>query len=105
MPGGGSVNLFVREVKTQKKLKTASNPMPAGQYVEIEIRDNGPGVSPPLRDKMFEFLVSTKGDKGSGMGLSIVRRVVDAHNGYIIMNTRHGGEDSGTSFKIFLPVE
>ncbi|HSJ09611.1 MAG TPA: HAMP domain-containing sensor histidine kinase [Longimicrobiales bacterium] len=71
------------------------------QYVHIVIADNGPGVAPSVRDRIFEPGVSTK-SSGWGVGLSLSRRIVeDLHHGRITVQNRAGG---GTVFDVKLPV-
>ena len=67
-----------------------------GVYISVE--DNGPGVPPELRDKIFEPFFTSK-EKGSGLGLYVVRRIVRAHGGEIQLRSRPGS----TSFTFFLP--
>jgi two-component system nitrogen regulation sensor histidine kinase NtrY len=68
--------------------------------VRITITDNGPGVPPADRDKLFMPYYSTKG-RGSGLGLAIVRRIVAEHGGSIEASE---GEPTGTRFTVELPV-
>jgi PAS domain S-box-containing protein len=67
--------------------------------VRLTISDNGPGVSPADRDKLFMPYYSTKG-RGSGLGLAIVRRIVVEHGGTIQVGPV---QPSGTIFTIELP--
>jgi two-component system nitrogen regulation sensor histidine kinase NtrY len=69
------------------------------ELVRILVSDNGPGVSPEDRDKLFMPYYSTKG-RGSGLGLAIVRRIVVEHGGTIEVTA---GVPSGTVFTIELP--
>ncbi|MEZ5318463.1 MAG: ATP-binding protein [Vicinamibacterales bacterium] len=68
--------------------------------VRLTVTDNGPGVPPADRDKLFMPYYSTKG-RGSGLGLAIVRRIVVEHGGAI-----EAGEarPSGTTFTVELPA-
>jgi two-component system, NtrC family, nitrogen regulation sensor histidine kinase NtrY len=66
----------------------------------IVIADNGPGISPGDRDKLFMPYYSTK-RRGSGLGLAIVRRIVVEHGGSIEVTDN---EPKGTRFTIELPV-
>ena len=52
------------------------------EWVCIIVEDNGPGVPPELQDQVFEANVTSKKD-GTGLGLALVKGVVEAHNGYI----------------------
>lgn len=68
--------------------------------VVIEIKDNGPGLSPKEKARIFEPYFSMK--KGStGLGLTIARAIVKEHGGEIIANSQKG---KGTCFQIILPV-
>jgi signal transduction histidine kinase len=82
----------------------AANELPAGSGIEravrLEIRDNGPGIPSEVRERLFEPFVSGRVG-GSGLGLSIVQRAVEAHRGLVLVDTAAG---RGTTFTIFLPV-
>ncbi len=69
-----------------------------GETVEIRIRDNGTGIPPEIRDKIFEPNFTTK-NSGTGLGLAISRRIVENMGGKIGFTT--SGE--GTEFYIVLP--
>lgn len=71
-----------------------------GERVEIAVRDEGPGLSPEVEARMFEEFFTTKRE-GVGLGLSIVRRIVEAHRGHLSWTT--GAE--GTTFVVELPGE
>ena len=68
--------------------------------VRLIVSDNGPGVSPADRDKLFMPYYSTKG-RGSGLGLAIVRRIVVEHGGGIEVSEAH---PAGTTFTVELPA-
>ena len=73
-----------------------------GESVRIRISDNGPGIAPHVRDRIFEPGVSTK-SSGWGVGLSLTRRIVEElHGGRITVHDRKRG---GTTFDIQLPAE
>lgn len=67
--------------------------------VEIEITDSGPGLSPEEQIKAFQPFFTTK-EKGSGLGLPIVKNIIEAHKGTIHLNNTKPG---GASIRIFLP--
>ncbi len=73
-----------------------------GDRVEIKIRDNGTGIPPEVRDKMFNPFFTTKpAGEGTGLGLSISHDViVKQHGGSIEVDTKPG---EFTEFKIILP--
>src|SRR5262249_52164835 len=64
---------------------------------EIEFRDSGPGVPEAMREQIFNPFVTTK-KTGVGLGLSIVSKIVDEHNGTIRLVTP---PDGGAAFRIF----
>jgi signal transduction histidine kinase len=66
----------------------------------VDVTDNGPGVQPELRDRIFDPFFTTK-PEGSGLGLPIVRKIVDAHDGRIDLTSTPG---LGTRFRVTLPV-
>jgi signal transduction histidine kinase len=69
--------------------------------VVVEIRDNGPGISPEISSHIFEPFFTTKGvGEGTGLGLDTVRRIVRKHKGNIQVNSKPGD----TRFQVFLPL-
>ncbi|MCW8904205.1 HDOD domain-containing protein [Sedimenticola sp.] len=70
------------------------------EYVELSIADSGPGIPPDIMGKLFTPLDSTKGDNHSGLGLTIVKNLIDELKGSISCRGRSGG---GTEFFIHLP--
>lgn len=72
-----------------------------GDWVHLHVADDGPGIDPVVRERIFEAGVSTKSG-GWGVGLALSRRIVtDLHQGRISARARERG---GTVFDIFLPV-
>ncbi len=67
--------------------------------VSVVIRDNGPGLSPEARTRLFEPFFTTKA-RGTGLGMAIARRIIEAHGGAIVADP---GEGRGTSIRITLP--
>lgn len=68
-------------------------------WVTLRVRDDGPGVPEPIRDRIFELFFSTR-PEGSGMGLSSVRKIVERHGGQVSLEQRGA---SGCCFRIDLP--
>jgi signal transduction histidine kinase len=66
----------------------------------IVVSDEGPGISPEIRNKLFTPFVTTKA-RGTGLGLSTVKRLVEAHHGTIHVDCPAGG---GTAVTIRLPL-
>ncbi len=74
--------------------------IPATPAIIVDVVDDGPGVPPELSDRIFTPFFSTK-PKGSGLGLPIVRKIVDAHDGQIDLSSAPW---AGTRFRVTLPV-
>lgn len=74
--------------------------------VEVRIEDTGPGVTPELREQIFNPFVTTK-KTGVGLGLSIVSKIMDGHHGSIRIEGGEGREDgsknAGACFVMFFP--
>ncbi|MBI2513318.1 MAG: PAS domain-containing protein [Opitutae bacterium] len=70
-----------------------------GQYVAIEVRDNGSGIKPEHLEKIFDPFFTTK-KTGTGLGLATVLSIVKRHGGQIGLDTELG---VGTTFTVFLP--
>lgn len=72
------------------------------EYIVVEVADTGPGIKPEYLDKIFEPLFTTKSqEKGSGLGLFVVKQVVDEYKGKIGVDSQPG---VGTTFKITFPA-
>ena len=72
-----------------------------GSHFEVRVSDDGPGIPPESRDKVFEIFYTTK-EGGSGLGLTIVKQIAEAHGGGIAFDTI---KDRGAAFTIYLPVD
>lgn len=74
--------------------------LPDGDYVYISVSDNGVGIDPEVRARIFDPFFSTK-FLGRGLGLAAAAGIVRSHGGGIGVETAAG---AGSTFKIFLPV-
>jgi len=88
--GGGERRVVIRVAR-------GTGPRPP---VRLEIRDNGPGLSPQDADRAFEPFY-TRRSKGTGLGLAITRRIVEAHSGSIRIA---GHPDGGAVVTVELPI-
>ncbi len=68
----------------------------------IEVIDNGPGIAPSIMPHLFEIFHSTKGNRGTGLGLAVARKIVAEHEGTISVTSK---PDEGTVFTIRLPTQ
>jgi two-component system NtrC family sensor kinase len=71
------------------------------EYIEIQVTDDGCGIPRSQLPKLFEPFMTTKGQKGTGLGLAVTWGIVDNHNGTILVKSE---VDVGTTFTIRIPV-
>ena len=71
-----------------------------GDKVKLSVTDNGCGISPEAESKLFDAFYTTK-PEGMGIGLSISRSIIEAHNGIIYANNV---ADAGACFSFELPI-
>ena len=98
---GGKIIFSIKnvEINDQNALKYA---IPKDKYVQISVQDNGHGMEKDVINHMFEpyFTTKEKG-KGTGLGLAVVHGIVEAHKGYIHVEST---PNVGTTFYIFFPI-
>jgi signal transduction histidine kinase len=85
MPGGGTLRLACRPASRRR--------------VQIEIEDTGVGIPPEDLGRIFDLYFTTK-ERGSGIGLSMVYRIVQMHDGEVEVQSTPG---AGTTFKLVFP--
>lgn len=98
MPTGGTLHISAASGGGQ----ATGDPSAMGPPVtRIVVADTGGGIDPVVQDRLFEAFVTTKAEgRGSGLGLAVVRAIVDALGGSIAVTTAAG---QGTTFTIDLP--
>jgi light-regulated signal transduction histidine kinase (bacteriophytochrome) len=92
------------ELVKGSELKTKEVVDPRLQYHKISVIDNGLGFNQNYAEKIFEIfqrLNHQSGNKGSGIGLALCKRIVQNHHGFIVAS---GIEDEGARFDIYLPA-
>jgi two-component system, LuxR family, sensor kinase FixL len=87
------------EVSHRREL-TISAAMNEDSTVAVSIIDTGPGIAPEIADRLFQPFVTTKA-QGMGVGLSICRSIVEAHNGKLWVEANPEG---GTIFRFTVPA-
>ena len=99
---GGTIEVVTSAIELVAPLRSAgAEPVPAGRYVCIEVRDNGAGMSPDVLSRMFEPFFTTKPQgKGTGLGLATVFGIVKQARGGVAVDSAPG---RGTVFRIYLP--
>jgi two-component system sensor histidine kinase PilS (NtrC family) len=97
-PPGGEVRLEAVEL-AHHQLPPQAEHFSRGAIM-LRIADEGRGIPDSIKDRLFEPFVTTKSG-GSGLGLSIVHRAVEAHHGFILVDTPD--QKGGTRFTVILP--
>jgi two-component system cell cycle sensor histidine kinase/response regulator CckA len=98
---GGTLTIRTANHSLSKPRPIGTALMPAGEYVQIDIADNGAGIPPENLSKIFEPFFTTKPTgQGTGLGLSTVYGIVKQTGGFITVDS---GLGKGTTFSIFLP--
>ncbi|QSQ18396.1 GAF domain-containing protein [Myxococcus landrumus] len=88
MPHGGRLRAAVR--------RAAGAP-----EVMVEFSDTGPGITAEVRARIFEPFFTTKA-KGTGLGLAVVKRIIESHQGHLTLDSQPG---HGTCFRLYLPLD
>jgi nitrogen-specific signal transduction histidine kinase/CheY-like chemotaxis protein len=102
MPAGGTLRIETRNVAlSHSTIAAKGQTIRAGDYVAIEVSDNGQGMSEAVLSRIFEPFFTTKGPGvGTGLGLSTCYGIVQQADGYIGVGSQPG---RGTTFTIYLP--
>jgi PAS domain S-box-containing protein len=98
---GGKVT--VRVIPREASIDVSGVRVQAGAIVEIT--DNGPGVSAEIRDHLFQPFFTTKGERGTGLGLWVSQGIIRKHAGVIELDSRTEGPDHGTTATVFLATK
>jgi signal transduction histidine kinase len=97
MPNGGRLILHLRESSLASNLERRG--------VRVTIVDTGAGIPAGVRRNLFAPFFTTKGEKGTGLGLWVTRGIIDKHEGTIHLSSRMQVGKSGTAFSVFLPFQ
>jgi signal transduction histidine kinase len=96
------LNLFLNAAQAMKGEGTIRVAVRVGaDAAQVDIEDNGPGIPPDVRDRLFEPFFTTR-HRGTGLGLPIVKRDVEAHGGEVAITHP---EEGGTRVTVSLPLE
>lgn len=90
-PEGGHLRIVVE--------RSTNGIAPVGHYL-IHFEDDGPGIPAEIGDQVFSLFFTTKADAGTGLGLPIVRKIIESHGGKVTFKSEPG---AGTRFTVALP--
>jgi signal transduction histidine kinase len=93
MKEGGSIYIATRRI-------SRNGPEPAGEFVQIEIRDTGIGIPEESLQHIFDPFFTSK-EEGSGLGLAVSHQIVQEHGGFVTVESTVG---KGTAFFVHVPV-
>jgi signal transduction histidine kinase len=97
-PPGGEVRIEAAELSPHQLPAQAKHYLRGG--IMLQVSDQGMGIPESIKDRLFDPFVTTK-TGGSGLGLSIVHRAVEAHHGFVLVD--RAGPSGGTKFTVILP--
>jgi PAS domain S-box-containing protein len=100
---GGVIRVTTGLIHTAAENLEAATPirnLPEGDYVFLEVADNGCGLAADVRDRIFEPFFSTK-SPGRGLGLAAVSGIIQSHRGGILLESE---PDAGTTIRVLLPA-
>ena len=101
MRNGGRLTIRTSNARLTEPLEVDGDVLLPGRYVVLSVHDTGTGVAESIRRRVFERNVSTKKDRGAGVGLATVRRIVRDWHGGIEVESRPG---EGATFRVYLPA-
>jgi two-component system cell cycle sensor histidine kinase/response regulator CckA len=102
MQGQGTLSIRLRETDCRDCICESCRQPLAGKYIELAVSDTGTGITPEVRERIFEPFYSTKAvGHGSGMGLAMVHGIVHEYGGHLLLDSRPG---EGASLSVLLPA-
>uniref|UniRef100_UPI004056A043 MASE3 domain-containing protein n=1 Tax=Candidatus Electronema sp. TaxID=2698783 RepID=UPI004056A043 len=99
---GGLLEVFLRQTELDEAAMPGRLRLPPGSYLQLEVRDSGPGIPEELLEKIFEpyFTTRDKGE-GTGLGLALVQSIALDFGGDVAVVSEPG---CGAAFSVYLPV-
>jgi signal transduction histidine kinase len=97
----GTLDIHAAGITVTETLARSVPGLRSGRFVRIEVRDTGHGMDAETQLLAFEpFFTRKPPEKGAGLGLAVVRRIVQGHRGIMVL---HSAPDIGSSFEMYLP--
>jgi signal transduction histidine kinase len=100
MPSGGTIQVTAGLETSPIPIRVAGGALAAGTWAMVTVKDSGTGIDPAIRDRLFDLFFTTKGQRGTGLGLATVQRIAKASGGGVAVET---DPSSGATFKVYLP--
>lgn len=98
----GVIDITIQEIVHTDQESTGPSTLLPGEYIQITVSDNGPGIDPSIKERIFDPFFTTKEiGRGTGMGLSVVHGIIVKLGGLITVDSELG---QGASFHVFLPI-
>ncbi|MGB3243572.1 MAG: ATP-binding protein [Sulfitobacter sp.] len=102
MPAGGEIKIVTESTVLHDPLTRNRVTVPAGEYVTVQVSDDGSGIAPDKLPKVFEpFFTTKRTGEGTGLGLSTAYGIVKQTGGFIFVDSTPG---VGTNFILYFPV-
>ena len=102
MPAGGALTLTAEPVTLDAAQAARAFEARPGEYVCLSVADTGTGIPTEILDHIYEPFFTTKAsDKGTGLGLATVTRIVKGHDGFLEVESHVG---QGTTFRLYFPA-
>ncbi len=99
---GGILEFSLKDVVMNRGVNREKPDLKPGDYIEIKVSDTGAGIAPEIIGSIFDPYFTTKGPgEGTGMGLAMVKGIVESYGGKISVDSKPG---QGALFTIYLPV-
>lgn len=101
----GTIRIRIRPAESgevAERCQLAEVPGPWKRFAQVDIEDNGCGMTREVLDQIFDpFFTTKKSGKGTGLGLALVEQIVSSHKGYICAESQPG---EGSTFHVYFPV-
>lgn len=101
LPSGGKIQIETSDVTLPELSTQYEIDAIPGNYVKLSVSDTGCGITEDVKDHIFEPFFSTKGSKGTGLGLATVHGIISQHSGTISIESN---KSTGTRISFYLPV-
>ncbi|NTV13247.1 MAG: response regulator [Desulfobulbaceae bacterium] len=99
---GGVLAVTMQEMAIESAAMSNGLMLPPGRYLVLSVSDTGPGMNPETMARIFDPYFTTKPHgKGTGLGLAVVKGIVEGHNGRIKVESE---PERGATFQVYLPV-